>query len=164
MGSLTAQIVGILKQNARTSVSDIARLTAHSESEVAQRISDLEKSGAIVNYTAILNDEKLDMALPLRALVEVKVHPQKKSGFDAIAKQICHHREVVDHYLLSGGYDFLIVIEGKTLQEISWFVADKLASIDHVTGTTTHFIMKKYKENGVEIIDTESPDRLAVSP
>lgn len=158
-------ILTILKTNARATVADLAKLVGISEAEVSATVTHLEKSGVIVQYTAIVNEEKLDVkSTVVRALIEVKVQPEKKSGFDAIARRICRHPNVVDHFLMSGGFDFLIVVEGESLQEISAFVSDKLASIENVRGTMTHFIMKKYKENGVVIEETSEQDRLVVSP
>lgn len=165
MTKLEENVLDILKKNARISTHDLAKLTQSSEKEIEKAIKKLEKSGIILQYTTVVNEEKLKTITPaIRALIEVKIRPEKKTGFKAIARRISGYSNVVDHYLVSGDYDFMIIVEGQTLEEISSFVTDKLATIDHVTSTITHFIMKKYKEKGVQIDDLHLQNRLAVTP
>ncbi|NQY75334.1 MAG: Lrp/AsnC family transcriptional regulator [Candidatus Margulisbacteria bacterium] len=164
MNKLEQEILALLKTNARIASSDIARLVKSDEKAVNKIISKLEKSGIIVKYATIINDEKTpEFKDTVRALIEVQVQPQKNTGFDAIAKRICNYDNVVDHYLISGRYDFLIIVEGSSLQDISQFVSEKLAPIDHVKSTTTHFMMKKYKQDGMIFENTSELSRLAVS-
>lgn len=158
-------ILELLRENARISVSDMADLTGLSEEAVTDIIQDFESRGVIAQYTVVLDESKIpDTLKKTRALVEIRVRPEKKTGFDAVARRICRYRNVVDHYLLSGQYDFMIVVEGDSFQEIASFVADKIAPIENVVSTVTHFIMKKYKEHGVTLEQGGSNDRLAVSP
>ena len=158
------EVLVLLREDARLSVPEMAVQLQLSEKEVAKAISNLEKERVILGYHVVVDDEKSkDVRRTVRALIEVCVRPEKKTGFDAIAKRICRYSNVVDHYLISGQYDFLVVVEGTSLQEISGFVSDKLASIDAVKSTVTHFIMRKYKENGVLHHDDSEYDRLKVS-
>ena len=164
MKKLEKEILAILKSNARAAIEDIAKMVNSTVTEVSQILERLEKTGAIVQYTAVINEKHLSyLGNKVRALIELRIRPEKKTGFDRIAKRIAGFPQVVDHYLISGNYDFLIIVEGETLEEISRFVSEKLASIENVNGTATHFIMKKYKERGVVIEDLPQ-DRLLVSP
>jgi DNA-binding Lrp family transcriptional regulator len=164
MKSNELEILELLKQNARMSAKDISKCLGVSEKEVDKTINKLEKSGIIAQYTTVINENKLEEALLIRALIQVSIRPEKNKGFDAIAGRICKYENVVDHYLMSGQYDLLIVVEGKTLQEISAFVSEKLASLDNVRSTATHFILKKYKEKGCIIESKSSESRLRYSP
>jgi DNA-binding Lrp family transcriptional regulator len=158
-------ILRILQDNARLSADEIAAMVNGDPEKVKSLIHSWEANGVIIKYTTVLNELKLeDSPTTLRALIEVNVRPEKKTGFDAIASRICKHPNVVDHYLISGSYDFLVIVEGRSLQEISSFVSDKLASIENVRGTATHFILKKYKDHGVIFESEPLPERLAVSP
>ncbi len=157
-------LIRLLRDNARYSNQELADILNVSAKDVEKGIKKLEKDGVILKYTTVFNDQKIDGDSVIRALIEVSIRPEKKTGFDAIAQRICQHPNVVDHYLISGNYDFLIIVEGKSLQEISSFVSDKLASIENVRSTGTHFILKKYKEHGVIMSREEGPRRLAVSP
>ena len=158
-------VLQLLKENSRLPISDIAYMLNVSESKVEKTIKKLETEGVIEQYTILINEEKLDEAPPtIRALIEVSVQPEKNKGFDHIAKQVLQYENVVDHYLVSGSYDFLIVVEGESLHDISSFISKKLSSIKNVKGTRTHFILKKYKENGVVFGGDSSEHRLAVSP
>ncbi len=165
MKKLEKEVLHILKTNARMPAADIGKLVGCSESEADAVVRDLEARGIIVQYSAIINRDKIKNAeTVVQALIEVRVRPEKKSGFDKIARQICRYAAVKDHFLISGKFDFLIIVEGRNLEEISRFVSDKLAPIENVLGTSTHFMMKKYKEQGVIIGDLEANDRLAIAP
>lgn len=164
MTDTTLELIKILKQNARTPLEDIARMLNVTVKKVAAMIEKLEADGVILQYTAVTNDELIPgNDASIRALIKIKVAPQKRAGFDAVAQRICRYDNVVSHYLVSGDYDFLVIVEGNSLQEISAFVSDKLASIEHVVSTATHFIMKKYKESGVMLERPNEDARLAVS-
>ena len=162
--NLEKQLLTQLKSHARLSNQDLADMTNVPVEQVAKTIQKLEKNGTIIQYTTILNESCLNEEKEtIRALIEVSVRPEKKTGYDALAKRISHHPNVVGHYLISGNYDFLIIVEGSSLQEISQFVSG-LASLENVRSTGTHFILKKYKENGVAF-PTEKPEsRLAIIP
>lgn len=157
------ELVRLLKENARYTPEDLALMTGLSTTQVEGQIKTWEAEGIILRYTTVFNDEKFKEEHPkIRALIEVSIRPEKKTGFDAIARRICKHPNV-EHYLISGNYDFLIIVEGRSLQEISSFVSDTLASIENVRSTGTHFILKKYKENGVIYGAEETGNRLVIS-
>jgi len=165
---MTAQqsqdILRILQQDSRAAHADIATMIGTTASKVSAHIKKLEADGVILKYTTVVNDAKLADPYKIRALIEVSIRPEKKTGYDAFAKRLCKYPNVIDHYLISGNYDFLVIVEGATLQEISSFVSNKLASMDNVRSTTTHFILKKYKEHGVTFGIEEQENRLAISP
>ncbi len=157
------KVLEILKNDARASVESIARRLAVSEDEVRKEIEELETSKTILGYQAIVNPEKLDEE-PCVGIIEVLVKPEREKGYDAIASQIYKFPEVKLCYLLSGAYDLLVFVEGPSLKAVSLFVTQKLATIEHVSGTRTHFILKKYKEFGVSMGGDERVDRLAIAP
>lgn len=157
------KILDILRTDARVTNAEIAKRLGVSIDVVDTEIRKLEKSRTILGYRAIVNPEKLDDE-PTIGIIEVKITPQRNVGYDEIAAQIYKFPEVETCYLLSGGYDLLIFIEGANLKEVANFVSRKLATIDNVTSTTTHFILKKYKEAGIIIGDESQSDRLPVTP
>ncbi|MFC1617586.1 Lrp/AsnC family transcriptional regulator [Candidatus Margulisiibacteriota bacterium] len=158
------EVLALLKNNARYTITEIAQMANITESQVKTIVKKLEDDRIIVKYTTIVNEKKLTKDdQKVRALIELAIRPQMRTGFDKIAARIAKFKQVVGHYLISGSYDFLIIVEGKNLEEISSFVSEKLASINHVEKTATHFIMKKYKENGVVIDDQAVIKRLAIS-
>ena len=164
MTHIEKDLINLLKENARRSNSDLAALLGVKEEKVKKMITALEKEGVIVQYTAVIHEDKVkDSDVIIRALIELSVRPRRKTGYQHIARRISQYSDVVSHYLVSGNYDFLIIAEGKSLEDISTFVSDKLASIEHITSTSTHFIMKKYKENNVMFAHEDSVDRLMVS-
>lgn len=157
------EILDILKLNARTSDSDIAKMLNLTEECVAEIIADLEENGTILKYTTIINEKKTKVKEKVRALIELGIRPEKRTGFERIAERVAGFKEVIDHYLISGGYDFLLIVEGESIEEISTFVAEKLASIDNVRSTCTNFIMRRYKQNG-QVLEEQQNHRLIVSP
>jgi DNA-binding Lrp family transcriptional regulator len=159
------EILEILEKDARTSIEDIACMINKSASYVKKKISEYEKKGIIIKYKTIINKEQLShQDIPVRALIEVKVSPQRGVGFDAVAERIFRFPEVTSCYLLSGGYDLFVNVEGKDLHQVSNFVSEKLATLDHVQGTVTHFILKKYKENGDILHIQKENKRLSITP
>lgn len=161
---LKEDILSILRINARTSVDDISKMLTISCNEVEKLISELEADGVILHYTAIINDKKIEgLSKKVRALIELGIRPEKRAGFDGIAKRIAQFPQVTGHYLISGNYDFLIIVEGDSLEDISRFVSEKLASIDNIRSIATHFIMKKYKENST-VMEDSIIERLAIMP
>ena len=134
-----------------------------SEADLAARIDKLEQEGTILGYQAVINREKWDPDA-VTAVIEVRVTPEREGGFDRVANRIARFEEVEGVYLMSGGHDLLVVVEGRNLREVASFVADKLSTIDAVQSCATHFRMKTYKENGRVLVSEEAPERLAVTP
>jgi DNA-binding Lrp family transcriptional regulator len=156
-------LLTLLRQNARASLEDLGRELALAPEEVARRIDRLEKDGVILGYQAVVDGQKA-AANVVTAVVEVKITPERGGGFDRLATRIARFAEVQSCYLVSGGYDLLVVVEGTTLQEIASFIAEKLSTIKGVISTGTHFRLKAYKENGVSLTREPTPQRLAVTP
>ena len=161
MTALERDIVEILTEDARIPVKKIAAMLSETEENVASCIAEMEKSGLLVKYTAIINSEKAEDAL-VEALIEVKVTPKKKEGFDGIAKQIASFPEVKAVYLMSGAYDLAVFLEDRTLQQVSRFVSERISTFDGVLSTATHFILKKYKIEGVLTEKENEDNRLSV--
>ena len=161
MTALEKDILSILTEDARISTGKIAAMLSVDEAEIKACIADMEKSGLLVKYTAIVNNEKADDAL-VEALIEVKVTPKKKEGFDGIAKQIASFPEVKAVYLMCGAYDLAVFIEDKTLQQVSRFVSERISTFDGVLSTATHFILKKYKIEGVLTEKEDEDYRLSI--
>lgn len=155
-------ILSLLQENARISTKDLAFSTGLTEKDVQTEMKKLEESQTIVKYTAVVNGEKVKPA-KIRAWIELSVHPIEKSGYNALAQRIRNHKHIVDMYLVSGNYDFLVMVEGESLQEISDFVSD-IACVEHVTKTATHVVLNTYKQVGVEIGQIANKDRIAVMP
>ena len=152
------EILKLLEKNARLSTYDISKMLGQSEEEVIRVIGELEADKIICGYNAIINwdkvnDEKVD------ALIELKVTPQRGTGFDKIANRIAKFDEVDSVYLLSGGYDFMVEIKGRSMKEVSQFVFDKLATLETVQSTATHFVLKKFKDHGISFEDKPKEKR-----
>ena len=148
MKNLEKEILELLKSDARLSAKEIAITLAIDEQTVRTTIEELERSGAIVKYTAIVNSEKTEDTL-VEALIEVKVTPKCVEGFDGIAKKIASFPEVKGVYLMSGAYDLAVFIEDSSLQKVARFVSERISTFDGVISTATHFILKKYKLEGI---------------
>jgi len=158
------EIFEILEQNARATPEQISTMVDKPVSEVEKIIKQAEKDGSILKYKAIINWPKLGEG-DIWALIEVRVTPQRGVGFDAIAERIYQFPEVHSAYLVSGTYDLAILVRGKTMQEISNFVAEKLAPLEQVQSTVTHFLLKRYKENGETFhLPKERNRRLPITP
>ncbi len=157
------EILRLLMDNARMPAEEIAARLGVSAAEVAAAIKKLEVTNVIKGYTAVVNEESLDENRVM-AIIEVKVTPQREGGFDYVAKRISKFPEVSEVYLVSGGYDLRIEVNGHNLNEVALFVSSKLSTIDGVISTVTHFLLKKYKEAGKIIHDEEEYERLKVSP
>lgn len=156
------QLVNILRQDARLANKQIATMMSISEQEVAKLISELEESGLIIGYTAIINEEEFDRN-SVTAYIEVRVSPEVNCGYDDVAAVIAQYPEVSSVYLMSGGYDLAVTIKGTNLRDVAMFVTDRLAPLDGVLSTTTHFILHRYKEkNKMFLRDTD--ERGLVSP
>lgn len=157
------EILEILEANARISLEDLQKITQKSKKELNQTIKTYEKKGIIVKYKAVINHQKIKNDSRVVALIEVKVAPQKDVGFDLIAERIYRFPEVKSCYLLSGTYDLLLVLEGKDIHTVSSFVSEKLSPLSQVKGTITHFLLKKYKEDGVILVKGEKNRRLPIT-
>lgn len=157
------EILEILENNARIPLEDLAKLTKKSKEEVARIIKKYERKGVIVKYKTVINRELLPDERGVVALIEVRVSPQKDVGFDSIAERIYKFAEVKSCFLLSGTYDLLLVVEGKDINTVARFVAEKLAPLKEVKGTVTHFMLKKYKQDGVILVKEEKNKRLAIT-
>jgi DNA-binding Lrp family transcriptional regulator len=157
------EILKILQTNALESHENIARMLGVPAAEVSKRIADYEKRGVIRGYQAILNEDQVDQD-KVTAVIEVKVTPQREGGFDTIAHRISRFPEVRSAYLMSGGYDLLLFVEGRTLREVAAFVSERLSPLDGVLSTSTHFMLKTYKRFGVLMQQETSDERLTVSP
>ena len=138
--------------------AQIALMCDKEEGDIRRMIADYEAEGIILGYKTLIDWDKTDREF-VNALIEVKVVPQKDKGFDYIAKKIYNYPEVQSLYLMSGGFDFAIMLEGKTMKEVAFFVAQKLATIDGISATATHFVLKKYKDKGVIYKSDESDPR-----
>lgn len=157
------EILEILEKNSRYSAEEIAIMTGKTTEEVNKAIKNYEEKNVIVGYTTLVNWEKTDKESVV-ALIEVKVTPQRGEGFDKIAERIYKFPEVKACYLMSGGFDLTVIIEGKTMKEVALFVSEKLAVQDCVLSTATHFVLKKYKDEGTIFEDgPKDDDREAIS-
>lgn len=157
------QLLHILQKNALESHADIARMLGIPAGEVAKRVADYEKRGVIRGYQAILNEDQLDPE-KVTAVIEVKITPQREGGFDTIAERIGRFPEVHSAYLMSGTYDLLLFVEGRTLKDVAGFVSERLSSLEGVLSTSTHFMLKTYKRFGVLMHPPASDERLTVTP
>ena len=163
MTDVDNKIISILKEDSRTPISRIAVMLGADEKVVKDAVDKLEKRGVIVKYSALINEDKLDCDR-VEALIEVKVSPQHTQGFDSIAENVYQFDEVRSVYLMSGAYDLAVFIEGRTLREVASFVSEKLSVMDNVLSTATHFILKKYKTDGVILEESSGNKRLVVQP
>jgi DNA-binding Lrp family transcriptional regulator len=152
------EILEILEKNSRLSIEEIALMTGKNIEEVAEAIAKYEADNVIVGYTALVNWEKTGKENVV-ALIEVKVTPQRGEGFDKIAERIYKFPEVKACYLMSGSFDLTVIIEGKSMKEVALFVAEKLAPLESVLSTATHFVLKKYKDKGTVFEDKHVDER-----
>ena len=153
----------LLQENAALKPAQLAQMLNISESEVNSTIKRYEQEQIILGYRTILNEEKLGHDA-VRAVIEVKITPEREGGFNRLAERIAKYSEVRSCYLMSGGYDLLVFVEGRNLREVASFVSEKLATIQGVLSTATHFMLKPYKEQGVLMTREQNEERLAVSP
>ena len=157
------EILELLERNDRLTPAKIAVMLGMSEDDVKAKISELEAEKVILNYRAMVNWERAGVE-KVNALIEVKVIPQRDVGFDEIAERIYRFPEVKSVFLMSGAYDLMVLIEGTTMKEVALFVSQKLATIYNVQSTATHFVLKKYKLEGVIMEGKEEIERLVVTP
>lgn len=157
------KILTIIEKNSKIDIKDLAILMDISEVEIANEIADMEKEQIICGYYTLINwdntsDEKVT------ALIEVRVTPQRGLGFDKIAERIYNFDEVHAVYLMSGGFDFTVIIQEKTMKAVAQFVSSRLAPMDAILSTATHFVLKKYKDHGTVLIGKSSDERMLVTP
>ena len=152
------KLLDLLSQDARLSTAQLAAMTGATEEEVAEAVRHFEKKRTILGYKALVDWDKTDRE-SVTALIEVKITPQKGMGFDEIARQIYSHHQVESVYLMSGGFDLTVIIKGRTMREVARFVSEQLAPMENVLSTGTHFILKKYKDYGVEYDPSEKDKR-----
>lgn len=158
------EIVEILEKDSRIAINDLAKMVGLTAEETEQSIKKLEDNKIIVKYISIVDWTKVEEQPGVRAMIDVKVTPKRGVGFDEIAERIYRFNEVNSVYLMSGTYDLSVIVEGKSMNEIANFVSQKLSTLDSVLSTTTHFILKKYKHDGI-IFEPEKKDkRIVVSP
>ena len=157
------ELLNLLRQNALESPENLAKMLGVSVEEIRERIAQYEKEGIIRAYQAVVNEDKLDTAL-VTTVIEVKITPESEGGFDRIASKISLFPEVDSVFLMSGTFDLLLFIKGRTMREAAQFVSEKLATMPGVTSTATHFMMKTYKQNGILMQTGEDDERLKISP
>ena len=157
------ELLKLLRDDASLTPAQIAGRLNLAEAEVETKIKELETNGVILGYRTVINEEKLAVDI-VRAVIEVKITPEREGGFDRLATRIARFDEVRSCYLMSGGYDLMVVVEGTDLKAVSAFVSEKLATIQGVISTVTHFMLKPYKEQGVLMGGEFSDEKLAVSP
>jgi DNA-binding Lrp family transcriptional regulator len=153
-------LLTLLQHNASASHEELAAQLNVAAAEVTRRIKAYEADGVIVGYSAVIDSEKAAVT----AVIEVKLTPEREGGFDRLADRIARFDQVRSCYLVSGGYDLMVVVEGGSLREVATFISEKLSTLAGVIGTATHFRLKAYKDNGVLLARKETPARLAVSP
>ncbi|GIO38573.1 MULTISPECIES: Lrp/AsnC family transcriptional regulator [Paenibacillus] len=163
LSELKLKVLDLLREDARRDPKLLATLVGSSEQEVAEVIAELEEDHVIVKYATVVNSSKLDDE-KVTALIEVQITPERGRGFEAIAERIYLFPQVMSVYLMSGAYDLLVEVEGRNLKEVASFVSDKLSPLESVLSTKTHFILKKYKQDGIIFEDPEEDRRLMISP
>jgi len=156
-------VLKLLRENAPLTPAQLSRMLNLTEAEVAAKIKSYENDRVILGYRAVLNEEKLGVDI-VRAVIEVKITPERGGGFDRLAERIAKYAEVNSCHLISGAYDLLVIVEGNSLREVATFVSERLATIQGVLSTATHFMLKPYKEQGVLVTHERNEERLAVSP
>ncbi len=157
------KILRMLEKNSRIDLKDLAVMLGSDEVTVANEIARMEKENIICGYHTMINWENTSQEKVI-ALIEVRVTPQRGMGFDKLAERIYQYEEVETVYLMSGGYDFTVILDGKTLREVSQFVSDKLSTLESVLSTSTHFVLKKYKEHGTILARRTKDERMLVTP
>ncbi|MBR5376984.1 MAG: Lrp/AsnC family transcriptional regulator [Lachnospiraceae bacterium] len=163
IGELRQRILKDIEHDGRVDLKDLAIRLGVDETDVANEMSDMEKEGIICGYHTLIDWDKTDEQ-KVTALIEVRVTPQRGQGFDVIAERIYKFAEVDSVYLISGGFDLMVIMEGKTLKEVSRFVSEKLSALESVLSCATHFIMRKYKVNGTILAKKYEDERMLITP
>lgn len=157
------QILALLERNSKLAPEEIAVLLGSGTEIVEEEIKKMEKENVICGYNTLIDWEKTGVD-KVTALIEVRVTPQRGQGFDNIAERIYNYPEVQSVYLISGGYDLLVILEGRTLMEVAHFVSSKLSTLETVISTATHFILKKYKDDGIIFARKKKDERILIEP
>jgi len=157
------EILEIIEQDPKIDPAEIARLIGQSETEVRSRIKELEDSGIIRKYKAVIDWDKVGEEY-LYAIIELKITLGDRSGYDEIARRIANFNEVRSVRLISGDHDFSLTVRGHSMKDVAFFVAEKISTLDQVQSTVTHFVLKTYKEDGVTLFEKEKSKRLAITP
>lgn len=157
------QILTFLEKNSKIDLQELAIMLGSSEEVIANEVQKMEEEQIICGYHTLIDWDKTSVD-KITALIEVRVTPQRGQGFDNIAERIYNYPEVQSVYLISGAYDLLVILEGKTLKEVASFVSDKLSTLDTVISTATHFILKKYKDDGIILTKKTKDERMLVTP
>ena len=163
MKKLETQLLDLLQEDCRLPLEKLAVMLGATTAEIAETIDRLEEQRVILRYAPVINWDKTDRER-VEAMIQVSVTPQRDHGFDEVAKRIYRFEEVKSVYLMSGGYDLLVLVEGRTLKECALFVSSKLSTLEMVTGTATSFILKRYKEEGVVFEEGKTDNRLVITP
>ncbi|MCM3081172.1 Lrp/AsnC family transcriptional regulator [Brevibacillus invocatus] len=159
------ELLRLLEEDSRQDAEQLGKMLAEPKEEIEKAIAALEDEKIIVKYPALINWERMDDHPYVNAMIDVKVTPKRDVGFDEVAERICRFPEVKAVYLMSGAsYDLSVVLEGKTMREVASFVSQKLATLDSVISTATHFILKRYKHDGIELEDRDEDRRMVVTP
>jgi len=156
-------LLKLLHENAAMKSAQLAAMLNLSEQEVEDKIKAYERDQVILGYRTVLNEEKLGVDL-VRAVIEVRITPERGGGFDRLAERIAKHSEVHSCHLMSGGYDLMVIVEGESLKQVASFVSEKLATVQGVLSTATHFMLKPYKDHGILMNREKNDDRLPVTP
>ncbi|MDF2541900.1 MAG: hypothetical protein K0S47_1618 [Herbinix sp.] len=157
------KVLAAIDKNSKLSPADLGVMLGSSEEEITSIIKELEEENIICGYPTLINWEKVQCER-VNAMIEVKVTPQRGLGFDKIAERIYNFDEVESVYLMSGGFDLTVFIEGKTMREVANFVSEKLAPMDAILSTATHFVLKKYKEHGLQLVQKKQDERMLITP
>lgn len=157
------KILAVLEKNSRIDLGELAAILGENEANIANEMAQMERDNVICGYHTLINWEKTGNE-KMVALIEVKVTPQRGMGFDKIAERIYQYSEVESIYLMSGAYDFMVMLEGKTMREVAQFVSEKLSPMDSVLSTATHFVLKKYKDHGSIMVRESKDERMLVTP
>lgn len=160
---LREELLAVIEKNSRIDLKELTVLLGIQEAEAVEELEALEREGVICGYHTLIDWEKTSNE-KVTALIEVRVTPQRGQGFDKIAERIYQYPEVRSVYLISGGYDLMVILEGKSLKEISAFVSDKLSTLDTVLSTATHFILRKYKDHGTVMARKKEDEREMITP
>jgi len=157
------ELLSIIEKNSRIGLDELAVMLGKEEIDVANELAQLEKEGIVCGYHTLINWEKTSIE-KVTALIEVKVTPQRGQGFDRIAARIYNYPEVRDVFLISGGFDLMVILEEQSLKDIARFVSEKLSTLDSILSTSTHFILKKYKDHGTIVNESKEDEREVVTP
>ncbi len=163
MNEMKEKILSVIEKNSKIGIKDLAVVLGEKEEDVAQAIFEMENDKTICGYHTMINWEKTNRDRVV-ALIEVCVTPQRSRGFDHLAERIYNFPEVDTVYLMSGAYDFCVMLEGKTLREVSAFISEKLSTLESVRSTATHFVLKKYKDHGTIMVQETKSERQLITP